>query len=661
MRRVKDVRSVALALALALALASASAVAVAGASAAPAASGLAPPAPVLAQSAAQVSTVPTCPLGLTVSAHLDPAGGQPSTVCSGQLLSFDGTPLSADVTLPDAGHGPRPMVVFLNGWGSNKSNFESTQLSGNSSPYTYHWNNAWFASHGFAVLNYTARGFWHSCGKVPVSGVPSLGGITAFDPVYLTEPGCAGKESWTHLADRKWEVRDTQTLVGELVDAGVANPNEIVVTGDSYGGGQSWLLAMSQNQVMRRDGTTEPWRSPDGVPIHLAAAVPLFGWTDLAQALIDNGGAAIAESPAAGAPAATSHLSPVGVEKLSYVTGLFGLGESTAQYAPPGVDPNADLTAWFADASAGEPYAANPQIPQVLDQMAQYRSAWYMPVPPMSRAVPIFTVQGVTDPLFPATQSLQMEQRLRAAHPGYPVWTTLADVGHSYADNPPAVWDRILGQANAWLTSVLDGRQPTQPKMTVATVDCLAGQSTTWLSANHLRSLATTVLTSTSNAVLHTTNVGANLVENEQTDPITNGGCRTLSTSTADPPGTAAITVPLPDSPVTLLDAPVVRADAQLLGTSAVLSTTLWAVDPSTGQQTLVTRSVKRLTGTPGQVLPLAFELWPTAWPVPAGDELQLQFTQDDVPTWRLDNLPSALVISHVQVRLPVVTSAATG
>jgi predicted acyl esterase len=620
---------------------------------------VAPPAPVTPQAGVH------CPLGLTVSAHLDPGKGLPSTVCSGYVTSFDGTPLSTDVTIPDGTRGALPLVVMLHGWGDNKSNFEAGNVDGNQYVGTYHWNNIWFASQGFAVLTYTARGFWHSCGKVPVSGAPSAGGITASDPVYLTEAGCAGRESWTHLSDRRWEVRDTQALVGKLVDAGVADPAQIVVTGNSYGGGESWLLAMSQDRVMRRNGTTEPWVSPKGVPIHLAAAVPLYGWTDLVQALVDNGGAAIAQAAAAGSPPASSHASPYGVEKLSYVSGLFAVGEATAQYALPGADPTADLTTWFAGVGAGEPYSADPIVAQAVDQLDAYRSAWYMPVPPPRAQVPVFSVQGVTDPLFPATQSLQMEQRLRAAYPNYPVWTVLADVGHSYADNPGAVWKRIDEQANRWLDAVLHHQRPAQPKIEVPTVACLSGQKTTWLSADHLRQLADQVLVFTSPATATTASAAANTVEDSQIDPIANSGCRTLPTSQADPPGTASFTFAVPSSAsagppgdtVTLLGAPVVRADAVLLGHNAELAASLWVVDAATGQQTLVTRSVRRLEGTPGQTLHLAFELWPTAWPIPAGDQLQLQLTQNDAPTWRPDNEPSSLVISHLELRLPILGS----
>lgn len=135
---------------------------------------------------------------------------------------------------------------------------------------------------GVAVLNYTARGFHRSCGKDPATG---------------------------------WEIRDTQYLTGLLVDAGIASSSRVVVTGDSYGGGQSWLLALSRDKVMLRDGRLVSWRSPDGAPIRLAAAVPQFSWTDLAQALTDNGRASDGHR---GAPPPGPHESPFGVEKQSY-------------------------------------------------------------------------------------------------------------------------------------------------------------------------------------------------------------------------------------------------------------------------------------------------------------------------------------------------------
>ncbi|MGH2555460.1 MAG: alpha/beta hydrolase family protein [Actinomycetota bacterium] len=256
-----------------------------------------------------------CPLGLTVSSNQHPPGGVPFVICSGRIATFDGTPLDVDLSLPARQATPMPLMVMLHGWGGDKTNWESPTLEADGRD-KYHWNNAWFASRGFAVLTYSAHGFHRSCGKDPATGYS-----------YATDPECSGhpgQASWTHLSDRRWEIRDSQHLVGLLVDAGIARANRIVVTGGSYGGGQSWLLALSDGRIMLPDGSTVPWTSPKGVPIRLTAAIPKYPWTDLAQSLVDNG------RGSGGAPGVPegSHTDPIGVEKKSYVDGLYALGQA---------------------------------------------------------------------------------------------------------------------------------------------------------------------------------------------------------------------------------------------------------------------------------------------------------------------------------------------
>ena len=80
--------------------------------------------------------------------------------------TFDGVPLDVDVTLPAMGGGPFPTIVMLHGYGGDKTDFESSDPNGDGSN-TYHYNNAFFARQGYAVVNYTARGFGHSCGGGP--------------------------------------------------------------------------------------------------------------------------------------------------------------------------------------------------------------------------------------------------------------------------------------------------------------------------------------------------------------------------------------------------------------------------------------------------------------------------------------------------------------
>ena len=52
------------------------------------------------------------------------------------------------------------------------------------------------------------------------------------------------------------------------------------------------------------------------------------------------------------------------------------------------------------------------------------------------RPVPVLSIQGWTDPLFPAVQTLEMFCKLKAADPSYPIQMVFGDIGHSNAQNP---------------------------------------------------------------------------------------------------------------------------------------------------------------------------------------------------------------------------------
>ncbi len=164
-----------------------------------------------------------------------------------------------------------------------------------------------WAKDGYAVLQLTARGFGDSCG----SSASRLA-----DPT-----GCA--DGYLRLDDDRYEVRDVQNAIGLLVDEGIANPAQIGVTGESYGGGVSLALATLRDRVMNADGSVSPWRSPAGTPLRIAAAAPVIPWSDLVYALIPNGRTLDYQvaSP-------TTDLSPLGVEKQSFVSGLYALGSA---------------------------------------------------------------------------------------------------------------------------------------------------------------------------------------------------------------------------------------------------------------------------------------------------------------------------------------------
>ena len=230
-----------------------------------------------------------------------------------RVPTFDGVPLDVNVTLPATASKNLPLVVQLHGWAGSKSGLGSSK--------------AW-AEDGYAVLNYTARGFGNSCG--------SVASRTA-DP-----SGCA--RGWVHLGDSRYEARDTQYLAGLLADQGIVAPRKIGVTGGSYGGGQSLTLATLKDRVRLRNGRYVPWRSPKGKRMEIAAAVPVIPWSDLVHSLTPNGGTLDTQltSP-------TDDLAPVGIMKLSYQNILYGSGMATGFYAPKGVDPGADLTELVRD------------------------------------------------------------------------------------------------------------------------------------------------------------------------------------------------------------------------------------------------------------------------------------------------------------------------
>src|SRR5262249_2078313 len=82
-----------------------------------------------------------------------------------RVPSFAGVPLDADVTLPATGTGPFPTIVMMHGWGGSKSDFESASPAGDGNE-TFDYNNVYYAQHGFAVVNYSARGWGRSCGSL---------------------------------------------------------------------------------------------------------------------------------------------------------------------------------------------------------------------------------------------------------------------------------------------------------------------------------------------------------------------------------------------------------------------------------------------------------------------------------------------------------------
>ncbi|HEY2543617.1 MAG TPA: CocE/NonD family hydrolase [Gaiellaceae bacterium] len=544
--------------------------------------------------------------------------------CSGEIPSFDGIGLDTDLSIPLDATRPRQTLVMLHGWSQDKTYWEADTAAGNGAD-TWQWNNVSFVSQGWVVVNYTARGFQQSCGMTD------------------QDANCT-PNGYTHLADRRFETRDSQILLGKLVDAGIADPKELASTGDSYGGGQTWLLA-----------TSLPWQSPNGVTLQLAASVPKYGWSDLLDSLSPNGRATAAVDQSA------PHTAPFGIAKESYDDGLYAVGraEANGRYDENPLDPGTNLDEQLQRIQQGEPYdtSTDPRLQQIVDSYT-YRSAYdatdYFAALRAGavRPVPVLSIQGWTDPLFPAVQTLQLFRKLQAADPSYPIQMVFADVGHSNAQNPSWQWQPINTLAYRFLEAHVLGRKSVAPAMQAYSfqTEC-SGTNEPAPIAGQWGSLARSSVTLTSTTAATTSSVDPNAADGLASDPIANSGCLTENASTTDP---GAAYYSFPSTGEHLLGLPTVQLPYTLTGQDATVAFKLWDQRPD-GSKTLVTRGEYRLSTAAGDpaIGILKTSLYGNDWVFPAGDTIVLQVTQNDAPYLRSDNEPSAIAWAGVTLDLP--------
>jgi len=592
----------------------------------------------------------------------------------GTVPGFDGMPFSVDVTVPCGADGPLPTVVMAHGFTDDKTvwqetgksdTVESTDRPGSNS----RWNDIWFASRGYAVVNYTARGWRDSCG-------PETPGSTARTPA----PQCLPFEYWIHLDDMRWEVRDAQWLAGGLVQSGHADADRVAITGGSYGGGPASMGALLADRTMcggapvppalgpdpcagADDGELVPWTTPDGTtPMEWVASVPLYTFGDLIQVLAPNGRASDGWSLA---PPHGDVTAPFGVPIQSTVAGLLAAGTQSGFFAPPGVDPDADI---YADATrllAGNPFpASDPLVARGVETYRTFKSP--ITVTPQGR-VPIFWVHGFTDPLFPALEPLTVRNAVLAADPGYPFKLWLGDIGHDYTGDRKDEWDLVKAQMNDFLDYHLrPDRTPTPPAYDVgATVTrCLDRDAPLryesapdWhdLHPHHVR-FASSAGGTTSTAVAGPAALA--------TDPISTAtlplpgsykGCRIMRPSQPDPTvATFLFDVP---ADLVLMGGPVVHADVTTTGPDVPLSARLWDVAPDGSAQGLVTRGTYRIADAgPSRV---EYQLAPQGYRFPAGHRVKLELTANDAPYYQASNIPAVVTIGDVELLLPLLDAPA--
>ena len=569
--------------------------------------------------AAPPASADEVPRALGIPCSSGPGGVQK---CTGsvdtRVPSWDGVPLDVNLTFPPtAQNGPHPLVVYLHGWGGNKSS-AAIDTDG-------------LAREGYAVMAYSARGFGDSCGSASSRNVP----------------GC--ERGWIHLADARFEARDTQHLAGLLADAGLVEPRDIGVTGDSYGGGQSLILAALKNRVMRPNGKLRPWRSPGGERMRIAAAAPRIGWSDLASALTPNGGTLDFRSR-------NPYRMPAGVAKDSYLTGLFLTGQTSGFYAPPGEDPDANIPEQFDLIQAGEPYDSNPALRELLRNTKRFHSPYYVEqgVPPNKRRrpAPLLLYNAWTDDLFGADEAIRFAKRAQVQHPGSKLSLFFADgFGHpraTFQETPGIEEARDALFARYLMGEPARGRLP---RVQTYTQNCTGEPAGPFRTRNWRKQHPGEVRFSTGGSKSFASE-GGDPATARAVDPIfgTGGSCRTVDA--ADDPGAATYRLPeATGGGYTLMGSPTVIARLRTQGEFAQVATRLWDVAPD-GTQTLVTRGIYRPGDRKGEHV---FQLHPNGWRFQPGHVAKLELLGQDADYARPSNGSGFTVTAkRLELELPV-------
>lgn len=520
--------------------------------------------------------------------------------CQGSLAtrvpSWDGVPLDVDIWVPPGEQkAPYPLIVGLHGFGATKFGAFDNQRAAVD-----------FARRGYLTMAYSARGQGASCG-VPISRTP---------------PEC--DRGWVRLADARYEGRDTQHLAGLLVDAGLAKPG-IGVTGTSYGGGQSLMLAALRNRTMLPDGRLVPWRSPKGVPMEVAAAAPRIGWSDLAYALTPTGRTLDYRSR-------NPYGERIGIPKQSYLEGLYLVGEG-GYYAPEGADPEADVRGWKAEISGGEPY--DPALAaQIRRQFGRFRSAYYLQdaLPRSERIAPAPTViwNAWTDDIMPASEPIRWANRVKSEYPQTPVGLVLGDGfahprGSLTADAPLHDEQRLI-LFDRWVK----GNEKAQPfdGAITATQACSGAEPLGPFRTPSWRAQHPGVVRVRGAGPQTFGSAGGSVDNSVRTDPFAGGAdaCRTVSAA-RDPGAATYESAPAPPGGLTLIGSPTIAARLRIDGDYPQITARLWDVAPD-GQQTLVQHGTYR----PERSGPQVFQIHPAGWQFAEGHVAKLELLGRDSP-----------------------------
>jgi dienelactone hydrolase len=581
--------------------------------------------------------------------------------------------LDVDISIPTlpAPSGGYPVIAMMHGCCSgSKTSWEATSFDAGGE--LWHYSNAWFASRGYLVVNYTARGF--------VNG---------------TNNGDKGSTGQTQLDSRRYEINDFQSLVGQIADDPFfdVDPQKVVVTGGSYGGGFSWMAF-----------TDPKWTSPDGVDMQLAAAAPKYGWTDLVDSLVHSGRHSQDPNQLPAFDGSNS-TSPIGFPKQSIVAALYASGKtgippgSAHTTFPPSVD-DAMGCLQSSDPFETNPLCANAlatTLPEFIDdRSAYYQNDFFAKVAsdPTYRT-PVFGAGTLTDPLFPPVEHLRMANRLQSIVPNYPIQQYFGDYNH-FVQNKPKEWGDMCGSdhhvcnfsdypggdVNATPTDLFRtgvttrlnrfvdhyAQPPGNPSAPQPNFDVTAslqicpqnagGQAADepgpTFTADSFPALTSGTLQVDMDGAQTTVNDASPNNHATNSDPVGNfaaaGGKCPVETQPAGP-GVAVYDGEELNDEYTMIGATSVTISYSATTAQGLqLNSRLYDVLPN-GTALMVDRGVRRVTSATG---PVTYELHGNGWRFPPGHKIRIEIAQDDGPYIKPSNVPSSATITHVTLRMPV-------
>jgi hypothetical protein len=536
-----------------------------------------------------------------------------------RVPSFDGTPIDVDVTLPARGDGPFPTIVMAHGFTYDKAEFEGSDSVGGP-----HYNNVWYAQHGYAVVNHSVRGVAGSCGSAESRAI--------------AQSACANAEF--ELGDQRYDARDIQHLLGLLVDEHIADPHALGSTGISLGSLETLELALLRDRVRLLNGDFAPWRSPHGTPLSLAAAYPSWAISSLVDIAAPNG-RFIDFRP----QTATADLDPVGVVKLSFPALAAALLQAETYSVPPSPDAF-DISGSLAYGVAVPP--DDPHLREILADIRKYHQS--IGIPMDGPAAPILMEDGWADSVVNgAAQALRLVDYLQTVAPGSDVSIQLADVGHgidankvsdatALSDGGMAFFDRHLkhtGSAPAPVTAYIATCPLDAPSIGPLT-------ATRW---DDLHPGAVRFGSAASQSVAAQPDPSMDT----QLDPFAGRQAHCPTFHSSDTPETAVYMKKVTRT-FTLLGLPTLRFDVAVTGNWGQLDARLWDVAPD-GSQVFVTRGEYRLANN--QQGAVTFQLFGAGWRFVAGHTARLEIVTAGAPTFRPPHGPVIADLSNLVLELP--------